>query len=112
MTQTIEVLQAEREEAVLRAVALEKQIEAEKAAVRNATLADLKAEIKLHGFGPGDLFTAAELGKPKKRGQTVRAPKYRNPATGATWVGLGKRPRWLQMALNAGDLLSEYAIAP
>ena len=28
------------------------------------------------------------------QGQTV-APKYRDPATGATWTGRGKAPKWI-----------------
>jgi len=27
---------------------------------------------------------------------TKVAPKYRNPATGETWTGRGKAPKWIQ----------------
>ncbi|MGP8437765.1 H-NS histone family protein [Paraburkholderia fungorum] len=48
-----------------------------------------------------DLTPDALFGKPKKshglKGQKRAAvePKYRDPATGATWTGRGKAPRWL-----------------
>jgi ribosomal protein S25 len=34
--------------------------------------------------------------------------KYRDPATGATWTGRGKRPRWLEVALEDGRKLEEF----
>jgi len=39
----------------------------------------------------------------KKRGKV--APKYKNPATGETWTGRGKAPKWI-----AGKDRSKYAI--
>lgn len=39
------------------------------------------------------------------------APKYRNPADPSqTWTGRGKRPRWVQAALDAGKSLESLAI--
>jgi len=52
--------------------------------------------IERFNLTPGDLF-----GKVKKphglKGQKRASvePKYRDPATGATWTGRGKAPRWL-----------------
>ncbi|NCY12586.1 MAG: H-NS histone family protein, partial [Burkholderiaceae bacterium] len=39
----------------------------------------------------------------KKRGKV--APKYKNPATGETWTGRGKAPKWI-----AGKDRSKFAI--
>ena len=39
------------------------------------------------------------------------APMYRDPATGATAVGKGKRPGWLRAALKAGATLDSLKIA-
>lgn len=36
------------------------------------------------------------------------AAKYRNAATGETWAGRGKRPRWLQAALAGGATLESF----
>ena len=57
-------------------------------------------------------ITARDLGLDKspktktgpKPGNKV-SPKYRDPATGATWSGRGKTPRWI----NGADR-SQYAI--
>jgi len=39
------------------------------------------------------------------------APKYVNPSNPAeTWSGRGKRPRWLNDAVNAGASLSQFAV--
>jgi DNA-binding protein H-NS len=38
------------------------------------------------------------------------APKYRNPETGKTWSGRGKRPQWIQDALAVGKSVADYAI--
>ena len=44
-----------------------------------------------------------------RRKATV-APKYRNPATGETWAGRGKRPRWMQKAIAAGHRQDDFRI--
>lgn len=41
-----------------------------------------------------------------KRKRAV-APKYRDPATGATWSGRGRTPRWLE-----GKSKSDYSVTP
>lgn len=39
-------------------------------------------------------------------------PKYRNPDNPSeTWSGRGKKPRWLQTALNLGHKIEEFAIS-
>ena len=43
-----------------------------------------------------------------KRGKV--APKYRNPADGATWSGRGRQPAWVQAHITAGGTLEGIAI--
>ena len=39
------------------------------------------------------------------------APKYANPAdTSQTWTGRGRKPQWVQAALDAGKSLEDLAI--
>lgn len=64
-----------------------------------------KIKVAIEHYG----ITAAELydGKPAKmvkipRPKKASAPKYRDPATGATWTGVGKRPRWFVAAIEGG----------
>ena len=43
-----------------------------------------------------------------KRG-TV-APKYRDPSSGTTWTGRGRKPKWVEAALASGKKLEDLAI--
>ena len=42
--------------------------------------------------------------------RSVVAPKYRDAATGATWTGRGKQPKWLATALKSRRKLEEFKI--
>ncbi|WP_081071708.1 H-NS family nucleoid-associated regulatory protein [Burkholderia cepacia] len=46
------------------------------------------------GIDVGKIFGVA-TGKLPGEGRAKIRPKYWNPATGATWSGRGKTPRWL-----------------
>lgn len=47
----------------------------------------------------------------KKKNKTVGEAKYRNPKnTEQTWTGRGKRPRWIQEALDKGGSLDDFLI--
>lgn len=35
---------------------------------------------------------------------------YRDPATGKTWSGVGRRPKWVLDAINAGRSLAEFRV--
>ena len=53
-------------------------------------IAAARALIAEHGL------TAADVFPPAKSKGSVGAPKYRDPATGVTWTGRGKQPRWIE----------------
>jgi DNA-binding protein H-NS len=73
--------------------ALDLQIEqARKNAIANA-VQQCKALISEHGLSAADLFGSAKASKAAK---SKVAPKYRDPATNATWTGRGKPPLWIQ----------------
>ena len=38
------------------------------------------------------------------------APKFRHPATGATWTGRGLKPRWLAEELAHGKTTADFAL--
>lgn len=42
--------------------------------------------------------------------RSVVAPKYRDAASGATWTGRGKQPRWLAAAIKSGKKLDDFRI--
>lgn len=42
-----------------------------------------------------DVFPAGKASRVAASSGAKIAPKYRNPATGQTWTGRGKPPRWI-----------------
>ncbi|ACC69310.1 H-NS histone family protein [Paraburkholderia phymatum] len=75
---------------------LEKQIEEAKAREYAEVLNEIKQKMADYGI------TLAELGgsrakavKTAGRPRAGVAPKYRDPASGSTWSGRGKPPRWI-----------------
>lgn len=85
---------------------LEQQI----AEARQRELADavrqVRALVAEYGLTAQDVFAAkgAKGGAPKAAAKV--APKYRNPATGETWTGRGKAPKWIE-----GQDRAKFAIA-
>ena len=73
---------------------LEKKIEAERAIERAKALTTVRELCAEHGITAADLETSASKGKPRVTGAVP--PKYRDPATGATWTGRGKEPVWIR----------------
>lgn len=73
---------------------LEKQIS--EARQRELSDAVNKARALVAEFG----LTAEDVFPPLRARSTSAgtkvAPKYRNPATGETWTGRGKAPKWIQ----------------
>ncbi|MFC4923635.1 MULTISPECIES: H-NS histone family protein [Delftia] len=68
---------------------LDAQIAQAQAEAKAQAVAQARALIAEHGLTAADVFPAA-----KAKG-SVGAPKYRDPATGATWTGRGKPPNWI-----------------
>ncbi|ARC36573.1 H-NS histone family protein [Paracoccus yeei] len=56
-------------------------------------------------------FSLAELASAKGAGRGRVAAKYANPEDpNATWTGRGRKPRWVQEALDAGKSLEDLQI--
>lgn len=73
--------------------ALEAQInQARKQEVASA-IAQIRQLMTDYQLSERDIFPGR--GRPATKGTTV-APKYRDPATGATWTGRGKAPSWIR----------------
>lgn len=70
-------------------------------AEKAAALAKIRALIVEHELRPSDLGFTDE---PKRLPPSATA-KYRDPATGATWSGRGRPPRWL-----AGQDRAKFAV--
>lgn len=76
--------------------ALERQIIEAKAREKAEGIAKAKAIIEQYGLSAADLFSrrTGSAGGSGPRGKV--AAKYRNPATGETWTGRGKAPKWIE----------------
>ena len=81
---------------------LEAQIAAAQAEAKAQAVAQARALIQEHGLTAADVFPPQ--GKAKG---SVGAPKYRDPATGATWTGRGKPPNWIREKDRAEFLIPE-----
>jgi len=84
---------------------LEAQIAAAQAEAKAKAVTEARALIQEHGLTAADVFPQ---GKGKAKG-SVGAPKYRDPATGATWTGRGKPPNWIKDKDRAEFLIPEKA---
>lgn len=93
-------------------IARAKARQAELAKEKVAKLRDkISALVKAEGIALDEVFGGARGPRAGKgsRGGKVK-PKYRNPATGDTWSGRGKRPRWFAAALAAGKKEKDFLI--
>lgn len=88
------------------AEALLQQAEAARRAEIAAVVAEIQARMKEYGITLADLKGGAK--KAKSRGAV--AARYRNPATGETWSGRGRAPKWLADALAKGRSRDEFLL--
>lgn len=83
---------------------LEQRIkEARKSQIADA-VAEVRALIAKYDLTEKDVFPAGRRGRGRASAGKV-PPKYRDPATGQTWTGRGKAPRWID-----GKDRSQYLI--
>ncbi len=82
--------------------ALDKQIQAARQLENADAIASIHKLIEQFGLTALDIF-------PSKKGSSKAAkkvaPKFKNPATGDTWTGRGKPPKWI-----AGQDREQYLI--
>ena len=114
MARTLVQIQREMEK-------LEKEAERVRASEVAEVIRKIKNAIDFYGITAADLFGAkAKAVKTTKRKYTrsVKAapikapaqPKYRDPESGSTWTGHGKRPGWFVKAIEGGKKAEELAI--
>lgn len=87
----------------------EKQLKAAEQRKRDETKAAVQKILDESGYDIGDLFPGAAGGKSKKSASKGEA-RYRDPATGSTWTGRGRKPKWLIEAEAAGRKVEDFAI--
>ncbi len=74
--------------------ALEQQINEARRQELAGAIAQVRALIAEYQLTQDDVFPAGRV-RSASMGTKV-APKYRDPATGQTWTGRGKAPKWIQ----------------
>jgi DNA-binding protein H-NS len=82
---------------------LEKQIETARQNEIKQAVAQIRELISRFSLTQQDVFPSGKIRQVKTSGKV--APKYSDPATGATWTGRGKAPKWIE-----GKERSQFAI--
>ena len=89
---------------------LEKQIENARKQELSDAIAQIRSLMSQYGLTVADLGGKAGSVKASSTKGSKVAPKYRNKATGETWTGRGRQPKWVEQALASGKTLEELAI--
>ena len=74
--------------------ALEQKLNEARRNELSEAVSQVRALVTEFGLTAQDVFPAGKA-RSASAGSKV-APKYRNPATGQTWTGRGKAPKWIQ----------------
>lgn len=86
---------------------LNSKIAALRSQQKKEALAEIVSIVEKYEFTPEEVV--AVLGKrhsTSRRKGSVVPPKYRDPATGATWTGRGKPPAWIAGKDREGFLIA------
>lgn len=86
------------------AEALLKQAEAARRAEIVSVVAEIQGRMKEYGITLEDLKSGA------KKARTAVAAKYRNSATGESWSGRGRAPKWLAEEMAKGRSKDAFVI--
>jgi len=79
--------------------ALKLQAEEARKQEQASAIAEIKRIMAQFGITPADLGFRGRGGKARSKGASI-ATKYRDPVSGKTWSGRGRRPAWV-VALEA-----------
>lgn len=82
---------------------LQVQLTAARQAEFQMVLEDVRTKVAEYGFTEREIF-----GRRSGRGhvpESASSAKYRDPASGATWSGRGRAPRWIKDAKNRDRFL-------
>ncbi|GAA3910931.1 H-NS histone family protein [Litoribacillus peritrichatus] len=87
---------------------LEKTIKDKAKEAKKTALQQIHNIANEHGLDLDDVLDG--LKNPSKKKSKV-APKYQNPDNSAeTWTGRGRKPKWVEKALNSGKSLDDISI--
>ena len=75
-----------------KAAELDRQIASAREVEAASALAEVEAKIAEFGFTVKEVFSTGKTRKQRTRSGVT----YRDPATGATWSGMGREPGWIK----------------
>ena len=76
----------------------------------DAVIADIRQKMETYGLTAQDIGGTAASRKRSGGAKGKSAVKYRGP-NGETWSGgRGRKPRWVQEALQAGKKIEDFAV--
>jgi len=75
----------------------------------SSAIAEIKRIMSQYDITLADLGGTGRVSKSKTKGSTVAA-KYRDPLSGKTWTGRGRRPAWVVDLEAAGSSLDSCRI--
>lgn len=87
-------------------------IELKRKQAQDALVAEVREKARLLGLAPDALaaLVSGSAGERKKRVVKPSETVYKDPASGATWSGRGRKPGWLQQALEAGSSIEQFRV--
>lgn len=88
---------------------LQAQAEALKQQELAAVIAEINEKIATYGLAAEQLRFPRAIAAHAKSSPTLKA-KYRDPATGQTWVGRGATPKWMRAYIEQGKSKEEFLI--
>jgi DNA-binding protein H-NS len=90
---------------------IKRRTEEASSAAREAAIEKLKAIAREHGYSLEELAGTKKTRKVSTGSRKPVAPKYANPTNPSeTWTGRGRKPLWVQAALNQGKSLESLLI--
>ena len=89
---------------------IKRRAEEASSAAREAAIDKLKAIAREHGYSLEEL-TGTKKARKSSGARKPVAAKYANPSNSSeTWTGRGRKPLWVQAALNQGKSLESLLI--
>ena len=88
---------------------LQKQAEEVRKQEMASAIAEIKQIMAQYEITPADLGFGVRAGKVKAKRPAVAA-KYRDPASGKTWNGRGRRPAWVVALEAEGKSLEAFKV--
>ena len=92
-------------ELLVQKAALDAQVEKVREEERGAIIIEIRQKMNEYQITVDEIGGGRKGKKSIKTARSAVAPKYQDPATGATWSGRGKAPHWIKDTVNRDKFL-------